>query len=75
MRILKGLKTYPFALEEQEKEKNTKLAKFEKDFGKDPKRLKSAVDYYLSGYKTDQQMRDEQVQKQKKIKQEYKQIY
>ena len=54
--------------DEQEKEKNAKLAKFEKDFGKDPKRLKSAVDYYLSGYKTDQQTRDEQVDKTKKTK-------
>ena len=56
------------SLEEQEKEKNAKLAKFEKDFGKDPKRLKSAVDYYLSGYKTEQQIRDEQVQNAKKNK-------
>ena len=54
--------------EEQEKEKNAKLTKFEKDFGKDPKRLKSAVDYYLSGYKTEQQVRDEDVQKAKKNK-------
>ena len=54
------------SLEEQEKEKNAKLAKFEKDFGKDPKRLKSAVDYYLSGYKTDQQIRDERGSKGKK---------
>jgi len=49
------------SMEDQEKEKNATLAKFEKDFGKDPKRLKSAVDYYLSGYKTDQQIRDEQI--------------
>lgn len=55
-------------LEEQEKEKKTKLAKFEKDFGKDPKRLKSVVDYYLSGYQTDQQQREESVNKAKKIK-------
>lgn len=62
-------------LEEQEKEKREKLAKFEKDFGKDPKRLKSAVDYYLSGYKTDQQTRDEQVASAKKNKeQELKKI-
>jgi hypothetical protein len=54
------------SLEEQEKEKNAKLAKFEKDFGIDPKRLKSAVDYYLAGYKTEQQIRDEEVQKAKK---------
>ena len=56
------------SLEEQEKEKNAKLAKFEKDFGKDPKRLKSAVDYYMSGYQTDQQIRDEEVQKAKQNK-------
>lgn len=58
------------SLEEQEKEKNAKLAKFEKDFGKDPKRLKSAVDYYLSGYKTDQQIRDEEVANAKKLKEQ-----
>ena len=54
--------------EVQEAEKKAKLAKFEKDFGKDPKRLKSNVDYYLSGYKTDQQRRDEQVTNAKKNK-------
>lgn len=56
------------SLEEQQKEKNAKLAKFEKDFGNDPRRLKSAVDYYLSGYKTEQQIRDEEVKKAKKNK-------
>ena len=67
--IIKGTENLPVrSLEEQEKEKNAKLAKFEKDFGKDPKRLKSTVDYYLSGYKTDQQIRDEEVQKAKKNK-------
>ena len=65
--IIKGTENLPVrSLEEQEKEKNAKLAKFEKDFGKDPKRLKSAVDYYLSGYKTDQQIRDERCSKGKK---------
>ncbi|HJS56172.1 MAG TPA: hypothetical protein VJ765_16590, partial [Chitinophagaceae bacterium] len=49
---------------------NAKLAGFEKDFGKDPKRLKSAVDYYLSGYKTDQQIRDERVESAKKLKEQ-----
>ena len=64
--LIKGTENLPVrSLEEQEKEKNAKLAKFEKDFGKDPKRLKSAVDYYLSGYKTDQQIREEQVGKAK----------
>jgi hypothetical protein len=55
-------------LEEQEKEKNAKLAKFEKDFGSDPKRLRSTVDHYLSGYQTDQQQREESIKKIKKIK-------
>jgi len=56
--------------EDQEKEKKARLAKFEKDFGSDPKRLKSAVDYYLSGYQTDQQQRDEKVEKTKNLKME-----
>lgn len=56
------------SLDVQEAEKKAKLAKFEKDFGKDPKRLKSNVDYYLSGYQTDQQRRDEQVTNAKKNK-------
>lgn len=51
------------SMKDQEAEKKAKLEKFEKDFGKDPKRIKSAVDYYLTGYKTDQQIRDEQVEK------------
>ena len=53
------------SLKEQEEEKKRKLEKFEKDFGKDPKRLKSAVDYYLAGYKTEQEQRDETVKKLK----------
>lgn len=51
------------SLKDQEEEKKKKLEKFEKDFGKDPKRLKSAVDYYLAGYKTEQEERDERVKK------------
>ena len=59
--MIEAIKQIPVrSLEVQEAEKKAKLAKFEKDFGKDPKRLKSAVDYYLSGYQTDQQRRDEQ---------------
>jgi hypothetical protein len=56
------------SLDIQEKEKNAKLAKFEKDFANDSKKLKANVDYYLSGYQTEQQRRDEQVIKAKKIK-------
>jgi len=67
--IINGLEKMPVrSLEEQEKEKNTKLEKFKKDFGSDPKKLKSNMDYYLSGYQTDQQRRDEQVSKAKKNK-------
>jgi len=51
------------SIEEQEEEKKKKLEKFKKDFGADPKRLKSAVDYYLAGYKTEQEQRDERVKK------------
>jgi hypothetical protein len=68
-KIIKNSEEIPVrSLEEQEKEKNFKLEKFKKDFGSDPKRLKSAVDYYLSGYQTDQQRRDDKYSKQKKIK-------
>jgi hypothetical protein len=56
------------SVDEQEKEKKAKLDKFQKDFGNDPKKLKANVDYYLSGYKTDQQIRDEELTKTKKIK-------
>jgi len=37
------------SMDEQEKEKKEKLDKFQKQFGNDPKKLKSNVDYYLSG--------------------------
>lgn len=68
-KIIEGEKQMPVrSPDEQEKEKNAKLAKFEKDFGKDPKRLKSAVDYYLSGYKTDQQIKDERIASSIKLK-------
>ena len=52
----------------QEKEKKEKLDKFQQQFGNDPKKLKANVDYYLSGYQTDQQIRDERVTKAKKTK-------
>lgn len=68
---IKNLEQMPVrSLEEQEQEKKAKLAKFEKDFGSDPKRLKSAVDYYLAGYQTEQQQRDENVNKAKQMKKE-----
>lgn len=67
--IIKTLEQMPVrSLEEQEKEKKVKLDKFQKQFGNDAKKLKDNVDYYLSGYQTDQQRRDEQVVKAKKNK-------
>lgn len=47
--------------EEQENEKNTKLVRLEKQFVNDPKKLKANTDYYLSGYKTDQQIKSEKI--------------
>jgi len=68
---IKLIKSMPVrSLEEQETEKKKKLEKFEKDFGNDPKRLKSAVDYYLSGYQTEQQQRDERVENMIKTKED-----
>ena len=68
-KIIKGFEQMPVrSPEEQEKEKNSKLEKFKKDFGSDPKKLKSTVDYYLAGYQTEQQRRDEQVNESKKYK-------
>lgn len=58
------------SLEEQEKEKKAQVAQFEKDFGKNTPQYKSAADYYFSGYLTDQQQRNELVEKMKKIKEE-----
>ncbi|MES1221041.1 MAG: hypothetical protein ABUT20_36410 [Bacteroidota bacterium] len=66
---ISGIEQMPVrSAQEQEKEKKDKLDKFHKQFGNDPKRLKSAVDYYLSGYQTDQQQRDEKIRNAKKNK-------
>ena len=51
------------SLEEQEALKKKTLDGYKKNYGSDPKKLKSAVDYYLSSYQTDQQRRDEQINK------------
>jgi hypothetical protein len=67
--VIKNFEQMPVrSLEEQEKEKKAKLDKFQKQFGNDEKKLKANVDYYLSGYQTGQQRRDEQVAKSKKNK-------
>jgi hypothetical protein len=66
---IKGIEQLPVrSAEEQEKEKTAKLAMFQQKFGKDPKALKSNIDYYLAGYKTDQQIRDEKIKETKKFK-------
>ncbi|HEU4859173.1 MAG TPA: hypothetical protein VFT15_05020 [Chitinophagaceae bacterium] len=65
--VIKNYEKMPVrSLEDQEKEKRAKLAKFEKDFANDPKKLKANVDYYLSGYQTDQDRRNELIIKTKK---------
>lgn len=67
--IIKNFEQMPVRSPEiQEKEKKEKLDKFQKQFGNDSKKLKANVDYYLSGYQTDQQIRDERVAKAKKSK-------
>lgn len=47
------------SLEEQEAEKKAALDKIDADYKNDPKRRDANRDYFLSGYGTDQQRRDE----------------
>lgn len=54
--------------EEQEAEKRATLARIAKQSGKDDKKLKAATEYYLAGYKTDEQLRDEELVRTRKIK-------
>ncbi|MEP6617514.1 MAG: hypothetical protein ABJA57_13080, partial [Ginsengibacter sp.] len=49
------------SLGEQEALKNKTLDEYKKNYGSDPKKLKSAVDYFLMSYQTDQQRRDDQM--------------
>lgn len=58
------------SLEEQEAEKNKVLDKYKKDYGSDPKKLKSVTDYYLLTHQTEQQQRDELVKKVRKQKED-----
>jgi len=68
-KTIDGLRQLPVrSLEEQEKEKKAKLDKFQKQFANDPTKLKANVDYYLSQYKTEQQVKDEQITKAIEIK-------
>lgn len=54
------------SLEEQEAEKNETIEKMKKDLAWDPPRMKAAIDVYLEGYKTEQQVRKEQLNNLKK---------
>ncbi len=56
------------SLEEQEALKKKTIEGYEKTYAKDAKKLKSAVDYFLMSYQTDQQRRDEQMNKMVKEK-------
>ncbi len=68
-KIIKNAEEMPVRSQvEQDKERKEKLDKLQKQFSNDPGKLKSNVDYYLSGYQTDQQRRDEQVMKAKNLK-------
>ncbi|MBL7743653.1 MAG: hypothetical protein JNN00_09305 [Chitinophagaceae bacterium] len=68
---IRGFEQMPVrSAEEQEKEKNTKIARLQKQFANDAKKLQANIDYYLSGYKTDQQIRDEKIREAKKIKED-----
>ena len=69
--MIKSFEQLPVrSLEEQENEKNTKLARLQKQFANDPQKLKANVDYYLAGYKTDQQIRDEKINGMKNTKEQ-----
>jgi hypothetical protein len=60
--MIKGIDLMPVrSLEEQETLKKKTLDEYQKKYGSDPKRLKSAVDYYLMSYQTDQQRRDDRM--------------
>lgn len=69
--LIKGFEQAPVrSLEEQEREKQATIDKFRKQFANDPQKLKANVDYYLSGYKTDQQIRDERIIESKNHKEQ-----
>ena len=54
------------SLEEQEAEKNQTIGKMKKDLAWNPTALKASMDSYLEGYKTEQQIRKEQLNNFKK---------
>lgn len=54
--------------EEQEAEKRATLARIAKQSGRDDKKMKAATEYYLAGYKTDEQLREEELVRTRKMK-------
>ena len=67
--IIKSADEVPVrSLEEQEALKKKTIEGYEKTYAGYPKKLKSAVDYFLMSYQTDQQRRDEQKNKTVKNK-------
>jgi hypothetical protein len=69
--VIRGVEQMPVrSAEEQEKEKNTKLVRLEKQFANDPQKLKANTDYYLAGYKTDLQIREDKLRETKKLKED-----
>ena len=60
--VIRSLEQMPVrSAEEQESEKNTKLLRLQKQFANDSQKLKANTDHYLSGYKTDQQLKNEKI--------------
>lgn len=49
------------SLEEQEREKNQTIEKMKKDLAWNPSTMKTSIDLYLAGYKTEQDIRKEQI--------------
>ncbi len=59
---IKAIEALPVrTLEDQEALKNKTLDDYKTKDGSDPKKLKSATDYFLSVYQTDQQRRDDRL--------------
>ena len=61
-KMIKSFDLVPIrSLEEQEALKKKTIEGYEKTYAGDPKKSKSAVDYYLMSYQTDQQRRDDRI--------------
>lgn len=54
--------------EQQDAEKKATLARIAKQSGRDDAKMKAATEYYLAGYKTDEQLNEEELVRTRKIK-------